>query len=259
MSDDFDALFEQVSAQRSETVTMMASTSSNDSTPTEATTDTAADQIYTDSATSEGAAAASDTAQDNHNKPIFDRLGGIVRLMHDSLRELGYDRALSDAATQITDAQDRLEYIATLTEQAANKVLNAIDEGMPAQDTLAKSAKDMDSRWTQLFEGDMSLEDFKRLATDSKQFSNTVLESTETEKARLLAIMMAQDFQDITGQLIKKIVAITQKVESELAQILRDNAPPELVKEKPHELMQGPTASALVQDDVDSLLEGLGF
>ncbi|MGZ5818943.1 MAG: protein phosphatase CheZ, partial [Burkholderiaceae bacterium] len=184
---------------------------------------------------------------------------GIVRLMHDSLRELGYDRALSDAATQITDAQDRLEYIATLTEQAANKVLNTIDEGMPAQDTLAKSAKDMDSRWTQLFEGDMSLEDFKKLATDSKQFSNTVIESTETEKARLLAIMMAQDFQDITGQLIKKIVMITQKVESELAQILRDNAPPELVKEKPHELMQGPTASALVQDDVDSLLEGLGF
>ncbi|HEY8099628.1 MAG TPA: protein phosphatase CheZ [Burkholderiaceae bacterium] len=260
MTEDFDALFEQVSAQRSETVTMMASTSSNDSGPGEAAANTADDQIYNDSATSDSApAVASETVQDNHNKPIFDRLGGIVRLMHDSLRELGYDRALSDAATQITDAQDRLEYIATLTEQAANKVLNTIDEGMPAQDTLAKNAKDMDSRWTQLFEGDMSLEDFKRLAADSKQFSNTVIESTETEKARLLAIMMAQDFQDITGQLIKKIVGITQKVESELAQILRDNAPPELIKEKPQELMQGPTASALVQDDVDSLLEGLGF
>jgi chemotaxis protein CheZ len=117
----------------------------------------------------------------------------------------------------------------------------------------------MDTRWTQLFEGDMSLEDFKKLATDSKQFSNAVLQSTETEKARLLAIMMAQDFQDITGQLIKKIVAITQKVESELAQILRDNAPPELVKDIPHDLMQGPSTSALGQDDVDSLLEGLGF
>ncbi|MGZ3238627.1 MAG: protein phosphatase CheZ [Burkholderiaceae bacterium] len=260
MSDDFDALFEQVSAQRSETVTMMASTSSNDSASSEAVANTTDEQIYNDSAVSDSASAAtSDTTQDNHNKPIFDRLGGIVRLMHDSLRELGYDRALSDAATQITDAQDRLEYIATLTEQAANKVLNTIDEGMPAQDALAKTAKDMDSRWTQLFEGDMSLEDFKRLATDSKQFSNAVIESTETEKARLLAIMMAQDFQDITGQLIKKIVGITQKVENELAQILRDNAPPELIKEKPQELMQGPTASALVQDDVDSLLEGLGF
>lgn len=251
MTEDFDALFDQVSAQRSETVAATAPAASNDPAPAQATPNTTAEH------TADGAAV--DANQDNHNKPIFDRLGGIVRLMHDSLRELGYDRALSDAATQITDAQDRLEYIATLTEQAANKVLNAIDEGMPAQDTLAKSAKDMDSRWTQLFEGDMSLEDFKRLATDSKQFTNTVIESTETEKARLLAIMMAQDFQDITGQLIKKIVAITQKVENELAQILRDNAPPELVKEKAQELMQGPTQSALVQDDVDSLLEGLGF
>lgn len=258
MTEDFDALFDQVSAQRAETSTPMASASMNEpAAPAGATPETANQAAVT---TASPANSTSGTPQDdNHNKPIFDRIGGIVRLMHDSLRELGYDRALSDAATQITDAQDRLEYIATLTEQAANKVLNTIDEGMPAQDTLAKNAKDMDARWTQLFEGDMSLEDFKKLALDSKQFSNAVLESTETEKARLLAIMMAQDFQDITGQLIKKIVAITQKVESELAQILRDNAPPELIKEKPNELMQGPTASGLRQDDVDSLLEGLGF
>jgi chemotaxis protein CheZ len=258
MSEDFDALFEQVSAQRSETVAAMAPPSTNEPAPAPAAPET---PVVAASASAQTTETASSTAAstDNHDKPIFDRIGGIVRLMHDSLRELGYDRALSDAATQITDAQDRLEYIASLTEQAANKVLNTIDEGMPAQDNLAKSAKEMDSRWSQLFEGDMSLEDFKKLAIDSKQFSNTVLESTETEKARLLAIMMAQDFQDITGQLIKKIVVITQKVESELAQILRDNAPPELLKDKPNELMQGPTATGLRQDDVDSLLEGLGF
>ena len=67
---------------------------------------------------------------------------------------------------------------------------------------------------------------------------------------------------NITGQLIKKIVAITQKVEHELAQLLLDNAPPELVqtiKESPESLMQGPSTNALEQDDVDSLLEGLGF
>jgi chemotaxis protein CheZ len=256
MTEDFDALFEQVSAQRAETMATPPPSPAAEPAPAPVTAQASSAEQSANSASS---GTVQNNSQDNHNKPIFDRIGGIVRLMHDSLRELGYDRALSDAATQITDAQDRLEYIATLTEQAANKVLNTIDEGMPAQDTLAKSAKDMDTRWTQLFEGDMSLEDFKKLALDSKQFSNAVLESTETEKARLLAIMMAQDFQDITGQLIKKIVVITQKVESELAQILRDNAPPELIKDKPNELMQGPTAAGLRQDDVDSLLEGLGF
>jgi chemotaxis protein CheZ len=257
MSEDLDALFDQVSSQRTETMAMTTSVGSSEPVSSQGNSGAPAEHNPIGFVTTDSATSGSDNP--DHDKPIFDRLGGIVRLMHDSLRELGYDRALSDAATQITDAQGRLEYIATLTEQAANKVLNTIDEGMPAQDVLAASAKDMDKRWSLLFDGNMSLDDFKKLATDSKEFSNAVLASTETEKARLLAIMMAQDFQDITGQLIKKIVVITQKVESELAQILRDNAPPELLKEKSNELMQGPTATGLQQDAVDNLLEGLGF
>ncbi len=250
MSDDFDALFEEVAAQRIATVAASAAAAP---------------------VTAPAAAPCDSTAivpQDGlplADKPMFERLGGIVRLLHDSLRELGYDRTISDATSQITDAQDRLEYIATLTEQAANKVLNTIDEGMPAQDVLAKKAREMESRWSQLYDGKLSIDEFKTLAADSRHFAGTVLENTETEKARLLAIMMAQDFQDITGQLIKKIVVITQKVEVELAQLLRDNAPPAHRKkedgDQQADLMQGPAAVgiAMEQDDVDSLLDGLGF
>ncbi|MBW8899223.1 MAG: protein phosphatase CheZ, partial [Massilia sp.] len=102
------------------------------------------------------------------DKPMFERLGGIVRLLHDSLRELGYDKALTEASTQIVDAQDRLEYVASLTEQAANKVLNTLDEGMPEQDRLSKEAKEMDSRWGELFAGRLSINEFKKLASDSR-------------------------------------------------------------------------------------------
>jgi chemotaxis protein CheZ len=211
--------------------------------------------------------AAVDTSfVDQSNKPMYERLGGIVRLLHDSLRELGYDRSLTDVANQITDAQGRLEYIATLTEQAAIKVLNAVDGGMPEQDELAKKAKEMDERWALLFEGKLSIEEFKQLAGDSKQFAAIVTAATDAEKARLLDIMMAQDFQDITGQLIKKIVAITSTAERELAQLLRDNAPAEvkaamIEHQKPVELMSGPSVDgqAMAQDDVDSLLADLGF
>jgi chemotaxis protein CheZ len=246
MSDDLDALFEEVSAQRAQTIAAAAAeqTASTAQGDGKVTPDIAYD------------------SQSKQDKPMYERLGGIVRLLHDSLRELGYDRTLSEAASQITDAQGRLEHIASLTEQAANRVLNTIDQGIPEQEAVLKSALDMDSRWTRLFEGNMSIEDFRLLATDSKQFAVKVANATETEKARLLDIMMAQDFQDITGQLIKKIVGITQKVENELAQLLLDNAPPEVVqslKEGPESLMQGPSQNALAQDDVDSLLEGLGF
>jgi chemotaxis protein CheZ len=197
---------------------------------------------------------------DDAEKPMFDRLGGLVRMMHDSMRELGYDRSLSDVASQISDAQGRLEYVASLTEKAANTVLNATDAGIPEQDALAKTAKGIDSKWELVFNGKLSIEEFKQLASDSKSFANQVIASTDAEKARLLEIMMAQDFQDLTGQLIKKVLVITQAVERELAQILIDNAPLEL-KEKAIELMEGPSVpnAALEQDDVDNLLDSLGF
>ena len=234
-ADDFDALFDEVSAQRASALALAA-----------------------------GAAPPADDADaPATDKPMFERLGGIVRLLHDSLRELGYDKALSEASSQIVDAQDRLEYVASLTEQAANKVLNTLDDGMPAQDALSKQAKDMEQRWSALFAGKLRVDEFKCLAGDSRQFAQTVMAATEAEKARLLDIMMAQDFQDITGQLIKKVVAITKTVEHELAVLLRDNAPPAM-REKllaNPAMMSGPAlpSVALDQDNVDDLLAGLGF
>ncbi|WP_188396046.1 protein phosphatase CheZ [Oxalicibacterium flavum] len=259
-TDEFEALFDEISAQRLQP-------SSPPAAPSAAVNEVRAETSAAP-AVEEAEAAAEQSAAD---KPMYERLGGIVRLLHDSLRELGYDRSLSDVASEISDAQGRLEYVATLTEQAANKVLNTIDVGMPEQEALSRDAKLMDERWTQLFEGKLGVDEFKALAGDSHSFSARVAAASEAEKARLLDIMMAQDFQDITGQLIKKIVSITHKVESELAQLLRDNAPPEVKaaqaqaeqqkKEAPVELMNGPAAPAvaMAQDDVDSLLADLGF
>jgi chemotaxis protein CheZ len=257
--DEFEALFDEVAAQRAQNVAAAVQPAAPaDSKPAQA-----------DPMTVEGTQAALDNLAD---KPMFERLGTIVRMLHDSLRELGYDRSLSEVASQIGDAKGRLEYIASLTEQAANKVLNAIDVGMPEQENMADTARGMEERWNALFEGRMSVEEFKTLAADSRQFATRVAASADAEKARLLDIMMAQDFQDITGQLIKKIVNITNKTEHELAQLLKDNAPPEVraaieeaeakaAEEKPAELMQGPSVAgvALVQDDVDNLLAELGF
>jgi chemotaxis protein CheZ len=271
-ADDFDALFEEVSAQRTNAPAAPApapAASGDDE------LEALFEQVSAERPAEAAAAPAGESqpaaghCEDEEHTVMFERLGGIVRLLHDSLRELGYDKALTEASSQIVDAQDRLEYVASLTEQAANKVLNTLDEGMPAQDALSKQAKDMDNRWADLFAGKLSVDEFKALAGDSRQFAQVVGDATEKEKARLLDIMMAQDFQDITGQLIKKVVTITKTVENELAQLLRDNAPPDLREKLAHKqhqqapepLMQGPSvpAAALDQDNVDDLLAELGF
>lgn len=278
-ADDFDALFEEVSAQRANApapapapAAAPAAADSGDSDDLESLFDSVA-AASKPAATPAPAAAPAEAAAahaeggehaDGDQHGMFERLGGIVRLLHDSLRELGYDKALTEASTQIVDAQDRLEYVASLTEQAANKVLNTLDDGMPAQEVLSKQSKEMEERWAALFAGKLSIDEFKTLAGDSRAFAAKVSEATEAEKARLLEIMMAQDFQDITGQLIKKVVAITKKVESELAQLLKDNAPADVrekIAQKEVSLMTGPSvpSEALSQDSVDDLLADLGF
>ncbi|HEX8884381.1 MAG TPA: protein phosphatase CheZ [Noviherbaspirillum sp.] len=247
LTEDLDALFEEIAAQHAVAAEPKAVATGSVSAAT-------ADVTITEAETTQEHSSA--------NSPMFDRLGHIVRQLHDSLRELGYDRSLSDIATEVTDAAGRLEYIATLTEQAANKVLNSIDEAMPVQDALIQTAKDVEGRWDQLFDGKLGLDEFKLLAQDSRRFAGTVANNGEAEKARLMEIMMAQDFQDITGQIIKKVVTITQKLERELAQLLIDNAPQSTrEKEKVVDLLAGPDVptSALAQTDVDDLLADLGF
>ncbi len=249
--EELEALFDELSAQ---TLNQNASSEEVANETTEETTEFEIPDTISPQALI-GAVLSSEAG-----KPIYDRIGSILRQLHDSMRELGYDRALQDVATEVTDAKGRLEYVATLTEQAATRVLNSIDVGMPQQEEISKTARDLEQRWTALFEGNMDIDSFKQLAQDSRDFASVAASRADEEKARLLEIMMAQDFQDITGQVIKKVVVITKKLEQELAQLLRDNAPPE-ARNKVVDLMAGPDVpdKAMDQDDVDSLLANLGF
>ena len=192
--------------------------------------------------------------------PMYTRLGLIVRELHDALRHLGQDRPLFDAVHEMFDSQERLKYIASLTEQAANKVLNAVDESLPAQDALTRQAQEMSQRWQAMFDGQLSIDEFKQLAADSREFSGWVASAADAEKARLMDIMMAQDFQDITGQIIKKVVALTANLETQLTQLLRDYAPM-MSRSSEVDLLSGPNVptASMRQTDVDSLLGELGF
>ncbi len=211
-------------------------------------------------------AAASPATQFDEGAAVYNRLGQMTRQLHDSLRELGLDAALQDALQAMPDARERLDYIALMTEQAASRVLNATDIARPLQDRVEHGAQALHARWDKLFAGEVSVDEFRRLSGDTRDFLAQTESDSRAVNAQLMAIMMAQDFQDLTGQVIKRILSAAQTLEVQLLQVLLETAPPAVKAERAGSLMNGPVTDDKARDDVvtsqgqvDDLLESLGF
>ncbi|WP_303785428.1 protein phosphatase CheZ [Azovibrio restrictus] len=202
-------------------------------------------------------------AQEN----VFNRIGQMARQLHDTLRELGYDKLLEQTVSTLPDAKDRLAYVANLTEQAACRVLNATDIARPVVDQVESGAKALAERWDKVFANQMSTAEFRRLAEETRQFLKQDLPAgTAQVNGQLMEIMMAQDFQDLTGQVIKKVVSLAQELENGLMAVLIEVVPPKKRSEEVNSLLNGPVISAdgrsdvvVNQQQVDDLLESLGF
>ncbi|AXY42155.1 protein phosphatase CheZ [Halomonas sp. JS92-SW72] len=215
-------------------------------------------------------AAASASGDD-----LVQRIGQLTRMLRESMRELGLDKEIEKAAEAIPDARDRLSYVATMTEQAAERALNAIDRAQPIQDALGEKAEALDSRWAEWFAEPKGLDEARELVTDTRAYLAEVPEQTGATNKELLEIMMAQDFQDLTGQVIKKMMDVIREIESQLVQVLIDSVPEgerrDDMQRRADEsrrdtgLLNGPQVNAVGddvvsnQDQVDDLLEQLGF
>ena len=201
---------------------------------------------------------------DNHDE-FLSRIGHMTRALHESLRGLGLDKLIEKAASDIPDARDRLDYVARLSEQAAQKVLNATDAASPLQDDIDTRSKELAANWQMALDsGDDS--GWRDLARQTIAGLDATRSATGATKAHLMDIMMAQDFQDLTGQVITKVTTIAQNLEQQLVQMLVDFAPPEVRREFDNGLMNGPQIkpdgnSEVVsnQGQVDDLLDSLGF
>jgi chemotaxis protein CheZ len=215
---------------------------------------------------------APDSAVVNANEEVLTRIGHMTRSLHDSLRGLGLDKLIEKAATDIPDARDRLDYVARMSEQAAQKVLNATDAAGPIQDAIALDARHLSASWQALLNAPQSSaaasssdSDWRALAAQTVQALNHASEGVGVTKTHLMDIMMAQDFQDLTGQVIKKVTVIAHDLELQLVQMLIDFAPAEMKREIDSGLLNGPQINPVGNDvvanqgQVDDLLDSLGF
>jgi chemotaxis protein CheZ len=197
---------------------------------------------------------------------VIARVGQLTRALHESLRELGYDEVLAKAANVIPDTHDRLSYIASMTESAATRVLTATEAAQPIQDRLETESSELAKGWDRVFANELSVDEFKDLATRTRAFLATVPDQTRATSKHLLEIMMAQDFQDLTGQVIKKTIDVTSQLEKQLLSLLLEHVPPGRKEALESSGLAGPVVNAASRPDtlndqrqVDELLESLGF
>ncbi|XBS68386.1 protein phosphatase CheZ [Acerihabitans sp. KWT182] len=197
---------------------------------------------------------------------LIARIGQLTRMLRDSLKELGLDQAIAQAAEAIPDARDRLDYVVQMTAQAAERALNSVEAAQPRQTLLEQGAKTLTDRWDGWFENPIELADARELVTDTRRYLKEVPDHTAFTHTQLMEIMMAQDFQDLTGQVIKRMMDVIQEIEKQLLMVLLENMPePVQAKRANDGLLNGPQLDHSVdgvvanQDQVDDLLDSLGF
>jgi chemotaxis protein CheZ len=200
----------------------------------------------------------------------FARLGAITREMHEALTVLGGNH-LHAIVEEIPNARDRLAYVGKMTEDAANKVLTLVESAKPECDDLAGRGLELrDSLNRMASAPDMDVVKARGLMLACAKFSEKTALFSQRQGDVLSDIMMAQDFQDLSGQVIKKVIDIITRTELQLVELLVESAPespkPEgMVSDEPvtvdNHVLEGPQTAeqALKQDDVDDLLASLGF
>ena len=205
-------------------------------------------------------------ADSGSHDEVLSRIGHMTRTLHDSLRGLGLDKLIEKAASDIPDARDRLDYVARLSEQAAQKVLNATDAASPLQDGIDASSAELSQAWHAMLASGAASPEVRALAERTIAGLDASRSAAAATRGHLMDIMMAQDFQDLTGQVIKRITGIAQNLEKQLVQVLVDFAPAEVKRELDNGLLNGPQInpegnSEVVADQgqVDDLLDSLGF
>ena len=213
------------------------------------------------------------TAADANPGNLFQEVGRLTRELHEAINGFVLDTEMAEMVqVDMPDATERLQYVIETTETAAHQTLTAIEDALPVSERLKSKAEHLNQEWGRFLQREMKIDDFKALSGELSEFlQNTAQDSNELH-SKMNEIMMAQGFQDITGQIIKKVIKLVQEVESRLIHLVKlagnahTSKNDEMIRKQKMAQEDGPvvpgvTQSQVVsgQDDVDDLLSSLGF
>lgn len=227
--------------------------------------------------------AAADLLQEatlSNSIELFAEVGKLTRQLHDSCHNFQLDPRISNLATEeIPDAQSRLTYVMETTEAAANTTMDAIEKCMRINEEMHLGLEQVIPEWKKLMSRKLQSQEFAELSTKLNKFLTESPEATFKMSALLTDVLVAQGFQDITGQVIRRVIELVKEVENSLVQMLtvfgvqESNGNPmkneiskHSAKETDNQKAEGPIIDAgsrddvvSGQDDVDDLLSSLGF
>ncbi|MEF1174854.1 protein phosphatase CheZ, partial [Vibrio sinaloensis] len=153
--------------------------------------------------------------------PMLQEIGELTRDLHESIKQFTIDERMSEIANdEIPDARDRLQYVIDKTEVAANKTMDAVDRCMPIADNLHEGLLKVRPQWNELMHGRIDLAEFKALCHRIDDLLSQVEGDSSELRGQLTEILMAQDFQDLTGQIISRVITLVNEVEGRLVEIL---------------------------------------
>ncbi|CDM41194.1 MULTISPECIES: protein phosphatase CheZ [Ectopseudomonas] len=217
------------------------------------------------------------------DRGLYHEVGKLTRELHNAIVNFQLDPRMPHAQelSQIADATERLNYVVTMTEKAANRTMDLVEQSAPLVNDLSDEAQSLSVEWGRFMRREIGADGFRELAKRVELF----LARSERDGAKLSGhlndILLAQDYQDLTGQVIKRVTQLVTEVESNLLKLMlmasqvdrfagiqhnHDVLRAEQEKLKEPSRGEGPQIHAdkrddvaSNQDDVDDLLSSLGF
>lgn len=215
------------------------------------------------------------------DRSLYREVGKLTRGLHQAIVNFHIepDEGRIDPATQseMVNAQDRLGYVLSKTQAAADKTMDMVEAGIPLANSLADEAGKLKDDWLRLSRREMNPAEFRELYKRMDDFLGSAQSQAKTLSDHFNGILIAQDYQDLTGQVIKKVMSLVKEVEDNLVHLMRIagtvdeltglvQAPHLKDSEVDAIAAEGPVVNAdqrsdvvTGQDDVDDLLSSLGF
>lgn len=202
---------------------------------------------------------------------IFTEVGKLTRQLHDSLNTFQLDERITGLVNEdIPDAESRLTYVIEETEKAANTTMDAVEKSMPITEAIGDRINSILPEWQKLMSREIEIGEFKTLCLDLDKLLHDASAETQTLNLLLTEVLMAQGYQDLTGQVIRRVIELVKEVQSSLVHMLKVFGEPEALSvadpQKEKIKAEGPVIDAEQrddvvngQDDVDDLLSSLGF